>query len=199
MPIPRASRGQPITADLINSIIDELNKNSLISISGGKLNKSINGTTISVPQPQPIQQPTLPPFYYNSSRVGSATYFRLNAGTVNNYLPDNIHEDFLLSSSPIDPATKKYIVLDCTTDGSQIVSAEISVSATPPSPPNISLESAPESLSILLYVVVGQTPYRVLGSSSITIRVAEAARYALISVSPTGFPYEVYYTWAIFS
>ena len=199
MPIPRASRGQPITADLINSIIDELNKNSLISISGGKLNKSINGTTISVPQPPPIAQATLPPFYYNSSIQGGSTYFRLNAGTVNNYLPDNIQSSFLLGSNPINPATTKYISVDCTTDGQVVLGANISVSSSPPSPMGIALGSAPASASVLIYVVVGTIPYRVLGSSSITLRVAEAARYAYASVGVTGFPYEVYYTWAIFS
>jgi hypothetical protein len=199
MSIPRASRGQPITADLINSIIDEINKNNLVSISGGKLNKSINGTTISVSSSPPLIQPDLPPFYYSTATGGSGVYFRLNAGTINNYLPDNMFSSVQLSATTPASGDLNYVYLDCTTDGSAILSSTIAASSTAPDALTDALGSAPATLQALLYVVRGSQPYRVIGPSSLVARVVETRREVKTSITLMDFPFNIYYSWAIFS
>ena len=147
MSIPRASRGQPITATLINSIIDEINKNNLVSISGGSLNKSINGTTLSVQQSSQPAATIIPPFYYSTvSTAGSGVYFNLTAGTINNYIPDNNFDTIMLSATTPSPNSLLYVTLDCDTDGHLLLGAEITGGTTPPLP-SVAIASAPATFS----------------------------------------------------
>lgn len=201
MSIPRASRGQPITATLINSIIDEINKNNLVSISGGSLNKSINGTTISVQPsaPQPAVA-IIPPFYYSTvSTTASGVYFNLTAGTINNYLPDNIFNTVTLSTTTPALNEKRYVYLNCDTNGATILSAVVTASTVAPLAPTAEIGSAPVTFSALLYVIDGQTPYRVIGAGSLVARAVEVGRTGKTSIGVGEVPFNIYYTWAIFT
>jgi hypothetical protein len=205
MSIPRAHRGQPITADLINSIIDEINKNNLVSISGGKLNKSINGTTISVsPSAPPAIQADIPPFYYSSvATTGSGFYFRLTAGTINNYIPDNNFDTIMLSATTPSPNSLLYVTLDCDTDGHVLLSSVITARTTPPIASS-EIASAPATFGALLYVIKSDansslTPYRVIGQGSPVARVTEVGRIGKNPIPVGELPYNIYYTWTIFT
>lgn len=200
MSLPRASRGQPITATLINSIIDEINKNNLVSISGGSLNKSINGTTLSIQQSAQPAATIIPPFYYsNAPTTAIGVYFNLTAGTVNNYLPDNIFDTFLLSATTPTAADINYVTLECTTNGSAILSAFVQASITAPANIGVNMGNAPATFSALMYVVKGDEPYRVLGQSSIVARATEINRVASATFGIAEFPFNIYYTWSLFS
>ena len=198
MSLLRVKRGQAITSDLFNSVIDELNKNSVISIVGGKLNKSINGTTIAV-----ASQPAvgiIPPFTYQSvATSGVGLYFKLTAGTINNYLPDNNFDEVQLSATTPSENDINFVTLDCLTNGQTVVSASISATSVTPPVPTESLGSAPITFSALIHVVKGTIPYRVIGPSSIVARVAETLRIASPTFGIGQFPYNIYYTWALFS
>ena len=203
MSLPRASRGQPITATLINSIIDEINKNNLISISGGSLNKSINGTTVSIQQ-RPNAPATIPPFYYSTaSTSASGVYFNLTAGTINNYIPDNNFDTIMLSATTPSPNSLLYVTLDCDTDGHVVLSSVITAGATPPSASS-EIASAPATFGALLYVIKSDansslTPYRVIGQGSPVARVTEVGRVGKNPIPVGELPYDIYYTWTIFT
>ena len=204
MSLPRASRGQPITATLINSIIDEINKNNLISISGGSLNKSINGTTVSIQQ-RPNAPATIPPFYYSTaSTSASGVYFNLTAGTINNYLPDNNFDTIMLSATTPSANSLLYVSLACDTDGHMILSSVITAGTTTPPISTVATASAPATFSALLYVIKSDansalTPYRVIGQGSPVARVTEVGRVGKNPIPVGEIPYDIYYNWTIFT
>ena len=206
MSLPRASRGQPITATLINSIIDEINKNNLVSISGGSLNKSINGTTLSIQQStaQPASA-VIPPFYYSTaSTTASGVYFNLTAGTINNYLPDNNFDTIMLSATTPSPNSLLYVMLNCDTDGHVILSSVVTAGTVPPLAQTVGIASAPATFSALLYVIKSDatsnlTPYRVIGQGSPVARVTEVGRVGKNPIPVGEIPYDIYYNWTIFT
>lgn len=202
MALSRVQRGEPITASLFNKMIDEINRNALISISGGKLTRSINGTTLAVSAQDPQVPAERLPFEYTqvpNTATESGIRYRIRAGTINNYLPDNIFDRFVLTATTPNSTDLNYVVLDCFTNGNTVVSASISSSVTAPPVPATFLGSAPVTFSALLHVVRGTTAYRTIGKSSITARVTEATRTATVSFGIGQFPYNIYYTWSLFS
>lgn len=198
MPLPRIQRGEPITARTMNAIIDEINKSMVVSVVGGKMSRTAGGTTIAV-----ASQPAvgiIPPFTYQSvATSGVGLYFKLTAGTINNYLPDNNFDEVQLSATTPSENDINFVTLDCLTNGQTVVSASISATSVTPPVPTESLGSAPITFSALIHVVKGTIPYRVIGPSSIVARVAETLRIASPTFGIGQFPYNIYYTWALFS
>jgi hypothetical protein len=201
MALQRVQRGQPISANLVNSIIDEINKNNLISVVGGKMSKSINGTTIAVGSARVSGEPAIdPPFNYSSVATSSSgAWFRLSPGTINNYIPDNNFETLLLSATTPTETSLNYVSVLCDTDGYNVISASIISSNVAPLAPPVNEGSAPVTFSALIYTVKGFTPYRVIGPSSLVARVTEAGRDPKVSFGIGEIPFNIWYTWTIFT
>ena len=202
MPLPRIQRGEPITARTMNAIIDEINKSTVVSVVGGKMSRTAGGTTIAV-----ASQPAvgiIPPFTYQSvATSGEGLYFKLTAGTINNYLPDNNFDTIMLSATTPSPNSLLYVMLNCDTDGHVILSSVITAGITAP-PQTSNIASAPATFGALLYVIKSDatsslTPYRVIGQGSPVARVTEVGRIGKSPLPVGELPYDIYYSWTIFT
>jgi hypothetical protein len=198
MSLPRVKRGQAITSDLFNSVIDELNKNSVISIVGGKLNKSINGTTIAVQVQPPTTERKLP-FTFSTSVCDGIVYGNLSYGTLNNIVPYNIYNSLTIGSSPVTASERRFVTLDCISDGVSVTTVGWSITATTPAPTVPALFAAPVTLSPVLHILDGTASTRVIGSGSLSARVCESIRIFKPSFGVNELSFDVYYTWVMAS
>ena len=88
--IGKVQRGQPITADMMNNIIDSIRECQLQSVVGGVFKRGVGGTTITVKAGRPQGEATLCPFTPIASAVTSGYEVTFQAGTINGVLPSNM-------------------------------------------------------------------------------------------------------------
>lgn len=187
--ISRVSKGQVITAEKMNTIIDALNEVRVTAVVGGQFSRGLGGTTITVPKSRGgAGGITITyPFQYYTSGTG----FGLTAGTINGILPSNMATTFGLTLD-----TEAFVNLSCTSDGKTIQSAEITKDASPPSPITATPETAPTSFKLNMYYIdASGSVFRTLGTSSIAATTQEAIRETLTGVAFGEMPYRPWYTW----
>ena len=199
MPIlNKVQRGQAITADLINNIIEGVRECQLQSVVGGFFRRGPGGTTITVRPSAGSSLALSYPFEYYSGGPATAPWFGLRAGTVNGILPTNWTTTFALPVATTAGYTK-YIDLDCQTDGSAINEVTIELNSTPPTPMVATNESAPPTFKINTHVVINGEAYRTIGASSILAVVQESIRVDRTDVEYGVKPWDQYYIWAFAS
>jgi hypothetical protein len=196
--IGKVQRGQPLTADMINNIIDNIRECQLQSVVGGIFKRGVGGTTITV-EPSTVGGLSLTyPFEYYSGGTASAPWFGLRAGTVNGVLPTNWTTTLALPVVTTAGYTR-YVDLQCSGDGASINSVEIQLNSTPPPPMTATYESAPSSFKINTHTVVNGIAYRTIGASSILAVVQESIRVDRANVEYGVKPWDQYYIWAFAS
>ena len=199
--ISKVAKGQVITAEKMNMIIDALNEVRITSVVGGQFSRGLGGTTITVPRPQGGGGGSFAftyPFEYYSGGTTTAPWFGLRAGTVNGILPTNWTTTFALPVATTAGYTK-YIDLKCDTNGSAINEVTIELNATPPNPMLATNESAPPEFKINTHVVINGDAYRTIGASSILAVVQESIRVDREAVEYGVKPWDQYYIWAFAS
>ena len=197
--ISRVSKGQPITTEKMNSIIDALNETRLTSVVGGQFSRGLGGTTITLPRAQAGEALTLTyPFQFFSGGTATAPWFGLRAGTVNGILPTNWTTTFSLPVATTAGYTR-YVDLRCDTDGSAINQVTIELNTSPSSPMVATMETAPSTFKINTHTVLNGAAYRTLGASSILAVVQESIRVDRTSVEYGVKPWDQYYIWAFAS
>jgi hypothetical protein len=187
--ISKVSKGQVITAEKMNTIIDALNEARITSVVGGQFSRGLGGTTITIPQSRGgggVTQITYPFQFY---RDGEG--FGLTIGTINGIIPNNFSATFGLAVN-----TEYFVNLECSTDGTNVQSAEIIVGNSPP-PPNEATEYlAPISFALnVLYIDTSGKPFRTIGTSPIAAIPQEVIREAITGVGYGELPYKSWYTW----
>jgi hypothetical protein len=198
MPIlSKVQKGQPITAELFNNMIDAIRECQINSVvgSGGvtsTFKRGPSGTTISINGTAGGSTINVTyPFQYYASGSG----FGLTAGTINGILPDNIGTTFGMS-----PNTEYFVNLECETDGKTVQTATIVADNSPPSPCVATPEIAPLSFALnLLYISENGNTYRTIGASPIAAITQEVIREAKTGVSYGELPYTSWYTWVFAS
>jgi hypothetical protein len=90
--LTKVQKGQQITADMINNIIDNIRECQLQSVVGGLFRRGAGGTTITVNPSSGGGLVLTYPFEYYSGGTATAPWFGLRAGTVNGILPTNWFE-----------------------------------------------------------------------------------------------------------
>jgi len=196
--IGKVQRGQPLTADMINNIIDNIRECQLQSVVGGVFRRGVGGTTITV-EPSTAGGLSLTyPFEYYSGGTATAPWFGLRAGTVNGVLPTNWTTTFALPVVTTAGYTR-YVDLQCSGDGASVNSVEIQLNSTPPPPMTATYESAPSSFKINTHTVVNGIAYRTIGASSILAVVQESIRVDRANVEYGVKPWDQYYIWAFAS
>jgi hypothetical protein len=199
--LSRVQKGQLITADMVNNIIDNIRECQLQSVVGGLFRRGPGGTTITVQGGAGSGNALVLsyPFEYYSGGTVSAPWFGLRAGTVNGILPTNWTTTFSLPVVTTAGYTK-YVDLLCASDGKVINEVTIQLNSTPPAPIVAMQESAPVSFKLNTHVVVNGLAYRTIGSSSILAVVQESIRVDKVSDIPYGVkPWYQFYTWAFAS
>jgi hypothetical protein len=199
MPIlNKVQKGQTITADLINNIIEGIRECQLQSVVGGYFRRGPGGTTITVRPAAAGGAVISYPFEYYSGGTATAPWFGLRAGTVNGILPTNWTTTFSLPVSTTAGYTK-YIDLKCETDGFAVNEITIELNSDPPIPMVATNESAPPTFKINTHVVINGEAYRTIGSSSILAVVQESIRVDRTNIEYGVKPWDQYYIWAFAS
>lgn len=188
--ISKVTKGQTITAEKMNTIIDALNELRLTAVVGGQFSRGLGGTTITVPQSRgtTIAEDDFP---FKIS-FPSATGCAFQAGTINGLLPSNYNATLTLP--PITPTYVRYIVVKGASSGANITTAEIAVESASPSV-GTRIDASPTTYSCLIYVIATGVAYRTIGKSSILAIPQEIMRKPKVPATGVELPYESTYQW----
>lgn len=141
--------GEPITADMINGIVDAIREAQLSSVVGGTFKRSSGGTTISINTPQKTvgaAPAILCPFTPIATAVTSGYEVTFQAGTINGVLPSNM----LGKLTGVTTAAINYFYLECTTDGKVITSSVIEKDTNLRTPAQPTADTAPTTFNIMI-------------------------------------------------
>jgi len=196
--LSKVQRGQPITAELFNNMIDAIRECQLQSVVGGTFKRTISGTTIAIQQQQQNGSSSISltyPYQIYFGGSGTAGYFGIRAGTINGIIQDNTSETFSISLGAV-----AYVNLECTSDGFQIQSATIKKESSPPSPVDTTPEVAPASFKLNLYYIdIDLKAYRTIGTSPIMAISQEMIKESITGVQFGELPYRSWYSWVFAS
>jgi hypothetical protein len=145
----KVQRGQPISSDLINNIIDSIRECQLQSVVGGFFRRGPGGTTITLQPSRGGASSQICPFDPTVTAVSSGYEISFSVGTINGILPTN-----MFSSFPITSNTLNYYYLTCASDGKIVTGAEIDYNISPPTIYTGTPDSAPLAFSRLIAVVI---------------------------------------------
>ena len=194
MPLPkRVQKGQPITADLINGIIDSIRECQINSGSGYSFSRNAGGTTISIKPQQPQIATAVAdtcPFDVTASASGSDLAISVLPGLVNGVLPSNIFTTLTASSSG-----KKYIVVSCDSNGKNVTSASMAVETSIPTAPLATINSAPTQFKVIVAVVSGSSVYKTIPCGNILARVSPSIQENTTTYSAGARNFNIYYQW----
>lgn len=194
--ISKVAKGQPITAEKMNSMIDALNEVRLTSVVGGQFSRGSGGTTITVtpPRSQPNAEATTCPFTPTATPATSGFAVSFSIGTINGILPTNMF-------SPITGVTtsgRNYFYLKCDTDGKLITTAVIEKDTTARTPQASVADAAPALLNILIATMTTS------GAISSTLACENLSARAVPNIQEDNVTYvagarnfKQYYNWVI--
>lgn len=188
----KVQRGQPITADLINNIIDGIQECRLQSVVGGYFRRGQGGTTVTVLPSRGGGEGLNYPFEYYSGGTAAAPWFGIRAGTINGIIQDNTSTTFSLQEC--------YVNLECTTDGKQVQTAEVVIDEAPPEPVSTTPEVAPPSFKVSLYYIDDDLKaFRTIGASPIMAIPQEMIKESITGVGFGELPFRSWYSWVFAS
>lgn len=190
--ISKVAKGQVITAEKMNTIIDALNELRVTSVVGGQFSRGLGGTTITVPKSRGGGTQIAEDDFPFKISFPTATGCQFQAGTINGLLPSNYND--VLTLPAVTPTYVKYIVVKGTTSGKNITTAEIAVESASPSI-GTALNSAPTTYSCLIYVIATGVAYRTIGKSSILAMPQELMRTPKAPSTAVELPYDSTYQW----
>lgn len=197
----KVQKGQPITADLLNNIIDSIRECQLQSGTGYSFSRSAGGTTLSIrPSKQgamEVQQQC--PFTVSlGSPSGGQLKVKVSAGTVNGIYATNYADLLTFDSSPISVSVTgtHNIALAIATDGRYITAFEIvkvnSITAMIPTTP-----LAPTSFNWPIAHINDAVVYGIVGCSSLNAVLKESCRIAKTPSTPDDNAYDIFYYWIL--
>jgi hypothetical protein len=144
--IGKVQRGQPITADMMNNIIDSIRECQLQSIVGGVFKRGVGGTTITVKAGRQQEEQVVCPFTPTATAVSGGYEVTFSTGTVNGLLPTNMFDKL----TGVTTSARTYFYINCNTDGKMITSCVIEKSQTIRVPQLDVPDVAPSELNILI-------------------------------------------------
>jgi hypothetical protein len=145
--IGKVQRGQPLTADMMNNIIDNIRECQLQSVVGGIFKRGVGGTTITLKAGQQ-QGEAQPPCPFTAIVTAVTTGFEVSftIGTVNGLLPSNMFTKI----TGVTTGARNYFYIKATSDGKAITSAVIEKDTTIRTPPTPLKDVAPAEVNILI-------------------------------------------------
>lgn len=190
--ISKVAKGQTITAEKMNSIIDALNEARLTSVVGGQFSRGLGGTTITVTPPtrQQNAEATTCPFDVTGAISGTDLILSVRAGLVNGVLPSNIFDKLTTTTSG-----QKFVVINCDTDGKNVVSASLEVTETMPVPPESTEGVAPDAFGVIIAAITGGIIYKAIPCGNILARVTPSVQVDSETYVAGARNYFQYYNW----
>ena len=199
----RVQKNQPITADLLNNIIDSIRECQIQSGVGYSFNRGSGGTTLTI---KPSQQGTssaiseVCPFDVGTSVSGAQLLIKVDVGSLNGIYPTNYADCLSFDSTPLttSPTGSTNVVVDVTTDGQQVTAFELAVSnqlsaVTPTTP------LAPTNFKWPIAHILNGVVYKTIGCGSLQASIKENVRIAKTPNTPADNAYDIYYYWELSS
>ena len=124
--------------------------------------------------------------------VFSGTSTTITYGTLNGVAPTNIGSTFSVPTSGT-----RYLVLTGSSSNGSVTSSSLSVTTTPPTMVAATYGFPPATFTVLLYVIVNQTLFRIIGPGSLYALPKESFRVQKSMPTPDLLPYDSYYNWLV--
>ena len=192
--IGNVQKGQLITADMMNNIIDSIRECQLQSVVGGIFKRGVGGTTITVKAGR--QEQVVCPFDVSTSLSASQLLIKVDVGTINGIYATNFADCLSFESTEIftSPTGSTNVVVDVTTDGQQVtafvLAKEDSLSAMEPTTP-----LAPTTFKWPIAHIKDSVVYKTIGCGSLQAVVKENVRVVKTPATPDDNAYDIYYYW----
>jgi len=189
----RVQKNQPITADLLNNIIESIRECQIQSGTGYSFSRTAGGTVLSISQAQKQKAVTTGqacPFDVSVSVTASGQDVGLALGTINGLMPSNNFDKINTSTSG-----KKYVVINCESNGKNVVSASWAIQNDIPVPPLATIDVAPTTFGVLVAAISGSDVYKTIPCSNITARVGPSIQEDRNTYVAGQRNYNQYYQW----
>lgn len=167
----------PIKTDLTNPIPTRGINSAQISTAEFVNNPASSGTVVYPFQPAIV-----------------GTNMTVRPGTLNGTVPTNIGTTFTVPTTGT-----RYLVLTGLASSGSVTSSSLTVTTTAPSMVAATLGYPPATFTVLLYVIVNQVLFRVIGSGSLYALPKESFRVQKSMTTPDLLPYDSYYNWLVSS
>lgn len=194
----RVQKNQPITADLLNNIIDSIRECQLQSGAGYSFSRSGGGTTLSISIPKAGQPVAQCPFDVSGSISGGNLLLTVRAGTLNGLYATNFVDCLSVETTNLSTSTagSTNVILDVTTDGKQVTAYTINTenSVTPASP---TTPLAPTSFKWPIAHIKDGVIYKTIACGSLSAVVRENTRIAKAPTTPDDNAFDIYYYWKV--
>ena len=196
--LSKVQKGQPITAELFNNMIDAIRECQLNSVvgSGGTVatfKRGPGGTTISInSQKQGTPQTDICPFTPIVSAVSSGFEVTFQAGTINGVLPSNMLEKL----TGVTTASNTYFYLKCTTDGKVITESIIEKDTSLRTPEQPTADTAPAEFNIMIgYMTTAGVTERTISCGHLQARIAPSIQEDADTYVAGARNYTQFYNW----
>jgi len=190
-----------ISADRLNTILQEIKRNKPLGERGITVRQDGNGTYIglaaSLPRGASSGAVTTHPFQISSrqdSENQEAYLVTVRPGTINNLLPTGIFDGDTLRQIEIGSGLQ-YVVLQAQSDGRQITSASISVESAAPGAQSPVVFGLPSSFGVFLGIVKESSVFQIVKDNILLTGKQQFVAQKTPPVAVGALPYEIYYVW----
>lgn len=188
----KVQRGQPITADLINNIIDGIQECRLQSVVGGYFRRGQGGTTVTIQPSRQQEGGEICPFEPLLQAVTNGFEVTFQAGTINGVLPTNMLEKL----TGVTTASNTYYYLKCTTDGKVVLSSVLEKDTTLRTPVQPTADTAPTEFNIMIgYTTTAGITERTISCGHLQARIAPSIQEDANEYVAGERNYTQFYNW----
>jgi hypothetical protein len=188
----KVQRGQSISADLINNIIDSVRECQLQSVVGGFFRRGPGGTTITLQPSRGGSSAQLCPFTPITTATTSGYDITFQAGTINGVLPENMLEPI----TGVTTASNNYFYLKCTTDGKVIISSILEKDTSLRTPVQPTADTAPTEFNIMVgYMTTAGITERTISCGHLQARIAPSLQEDANEYVAGERNYTQFYNW----
>ena len=193
--IGKVQKGQPITADMMNNIIDSIRECQLQSVVGGYFRRGQGGTTLTIQsQRQQGGGAEVCPFTPIATATTSGYEVAFQMGTINGILPTNMFSPLV----GVTTAEVNYFYLRCESDGKLLTSAVIENDTSVRTPQASNIDTAPAELNVLIgYMTTAGVTTRAIACSNLTARIFPTIQVDNVSYVAGERNFKQYYSWGI--
>jgi len=200
--LSKVQRGQPITAELFNNMIDAIRECQLNSVvgSGGTIatfKRGPGGTTISINSQNKQGASAVAqscPFDITAQSATGGYNISFSAGTINGILPTNMFSTI----TGVTTGSVNYFYIKCISDGRLLTSAVIEKDTSIRTPQASNIDTAPTRLDILIgYMTTAGETIKILPCENITARIYPTIQEDNVTYVAGQRNFKQYYSWGI--
>jgi len=177
---------------MINNLIDSIRECQIQSGVGYSFSRNAGGTTLTIKPTTRAGQQTAEvcPFDVSVTEVTSGIDVTLALGTINGLMPSNNFDTINTSTSG-----KKYVVINCESNGKNVTSASWSIENNIPVPPLATIDVAPTTFGVLVAGISGSSVFKAIPCGNIVARVSPSVQVDLPTYTAGQRNYSQYYQW----